>query len=122
MNIMIRAQGLERSTAIDAVIQDELRAALARFSSDILAVDVSLKDTNGPKGGIDKQVLLQIRLRNGQQVALQTERENLYAAICISAKRARQAVRRTLQKSRRVEKLSLKSFIANQAAREVPGA
>ena len=108
MNISSRAQGFELSTAIDSILRDEIQSSLGRFADDIVSVDVFLKDTNGPRGGIDKQVLVRVQLRGRQQITLQTTREDLYAAIRVSSKRARRAVRRSLGKARRFDKLSLR--------------
>ncbi len=110
MNITARAQGFDLSQSIDAFVREELRLALQRFSGDILSVDVFLKDTNGPKGGVDKQVLVRIRLRNGQLLAMSTTREDLYAAIKVAVKRSKRVVRRTLRKSRRIERRRLRNL------------
>ena len=113
MNITVRTQGFQRSAAIDAFVRNEIVSTMERFIDAIFSVHVFMKDTNGPKGGIDKQVLLRIRLRDGQQLALQTTRENLYAAVSVSAKRAKRAVRRNLRKRRRVEKRSHRDLVVD---------
>lgn len=110
MNITARAQGFDLSQAIDAFVRDELRAALQRFGEDIMTIDVYLKDTNGPKGGVDKLALVRVRLRSGQLIALETVRADLYAAIKVSVKRAKRAVRRNLKKFRRLERRRLRSL------------
>ena len=110
MNITARAQGFDLSQAIDAFVREELRLALHRFSEDVLTIDVFLKDTNGPKGGVDKQVLMRLRLRSGQLITMATTREDLYAAIKVNVKRSKRAVRRNLKKSRRVEKRRLRDL------------
>ncbi len=120
MNITNRAQGFELSSAIDSFVRDEVRSALERFTEDIVSVDVFMKDTNGPKGGIDKQVLLCVRMRGRQQITLQTTREDLYAAVRISTKRAKRAARRNLRKARRFEKLGLRNLVADPFSNEVP--
>ena len=104
MNITTRAQDFETTNAIDRFVREQVRASLQRFGEEIMAVDVFMKDTNGPKGGVDKQALIRVQLRNRQVIALQTAHENLYAAIKKGSKRTRQAVRRHLRKSRRVKK------------------
>jgi len=104
MNITTSAQDFEMSDAIDKFARHHLRSALRPFSDEILAVDVFMKDSNGPKGGVDKQALIRIRLRNRSIVTLQTEHESLYAAIKKGSKRAKRAVRRHLRKSRRIDK------------------
>lgn len=104
MNITTTAKDFEMSAAIDQFARDQVRSALQHFSDHILAVDVFVSDNNGPKGGIDKQALIRIRLRNSEVIALQTVHENLYAAIKKGSKRTRRAVRRHLRKSGRIRK------------------
>ena len=120
MNISSRAQGFELSSAIDTFVRDEIRSSLERFTEDVISVDVFMKDTNGPKGGVDKQVVLRIQLRGRQQITLQTTREDLYAAVRISIKRAKRAVRRSVRKARRFEKLSLRRLAVDPLGRESP--
>jgi ribosome-associated translation inhibitor RaiA len=104
VDITTTAKDFEMSAAIDQFARNQVRSVLERFSDKILAVDVFMADTNGPKGGIDKQVLIRIRLRSSEVIALQTEHENLYAALKKGSKRARRTVRRHLQKSGRIHK------------------
>lgn len=111
MNVTTRAQDFGMSKAIDQFARDQVRAVLQRFSSDIIAVDVFMKDSNGPKGGIDKQVLIRVRLRNRQAIALETAHENLYAAIKKGSKRTRRAVRRHLRKSQRIQKQRMRDHL-----------
>ncbi len=120
MNITSRTQGFELSSAIDAFVTEELRLTLQRYSEEIVSVNVFMKDINGPKGGIDKQVVLRIQMRGRQQITLTTARESLYAAIRISAKRAKRAVRRSVRKSRRFEKVSLRRLVVDTSAQRSP--
>ena len=82
-------------------------AELARLDGDIIAIDVFMKDVNGPKGGIDKAAMIRIHLRQRREVAIETVHENLGAAIRVGAKRAKRAVRRSLRKARRIEKFRI---------------
>lgn len=113
MNITTRAQGFETTNAIELFVREQVHASLQRFGEEIMAVDVFLKDANGPKGCIDKQALIRVRLRNRQVVALQTAHENLYAAIKKGSKRTRQAVRRHLRRSRRVKKQRMRDRLVD---------
>lgn len=120
MNITTRAQDFQMSAAIDQFARDQARAALQRFSEDIIAVDVFMKDVNGPKGGVDKQALIRVRLRNRQVIALETEHDNLYAAIKKGLKRTKRTVRRHLRKSQRIQKQRMRDHLNDigiQAAR-----
>jgi ribosome-associated translation inhibitor RaiA len=109
MNITTRAQDFEMSEAIDKFARNEADTALQRFSEYVVAVDVFMKDANGPKGGIDKQVLIHVRLRNRQTVTVETAHDNLYAAIKIGTKRTKRAVRRHLRKSGRIQKRRMRN-------------
>ena len=111
MNITTRAQDFKMSTSIDRFVHDQVRTALHRFSEDIFAVDVFVKDSNGPKGGVDKQALIRVRLRNRQEIALETVHENLYAAVKKGSKQTKRAVRRQLQKSRRIQKQRIRDHL-----------
>ena len=110
MQITIRTQGFELSSAIEAFARNRLYAALQRLSVNVVAIDVFARDTNGPKGGIDKQVLMRVQLPNRQILAVDTVHGNLYAAIEKGAKRTKRAVRRHLRKSRHIERQRLRDL------------
>jgi putative sigma-54 modulation protein len=99
MNIKISAQGLRLEAATDVFVREQIFSALQRFEEQVVSVDAFLKDINGPKGGIDKQVLIRIRLRNRQVIATEITRANLRAAVVVVTRKARRAVRRSLKKS-----------------------
>ena len=119
MNIACRTQGFELSSAIDMFVRNQVRSTLDRFSDEVVSVDVFMKDTNGPKGGIDKQVVMRVQVRGRQQITLQTTREDLYAAVSISAKRAKRAIRRGLRKAKRYERLTLRRLATEAAGQGV---
>lgn len=110
MNITTTARDFEMTGAIDSFAREQLDVMLRPFSDFIVSIDVFMKDANGPKGGIDKEVLINVRLRNRQQIALQSTHENLYAAIKNGSKRIKRAVRRNLRRSRRPGRFSLRDI------------
>ena len=107
MIISTSSHNILLSGELDRFVGATMQRALGRFSEDILSIDVFLKDVNGPKGGVDKQVIVRLHLSNRRQLTIETEGENLYAAVRRSARRAKRAVRRSLGKSRHFEKLRL---------------
>lgn len=117
MNITTSAQDFEMSDAIDQFVREQLSTALKRLDEDVVAVDVFVKDTNGPKGGVDKHALIRVQLRNRQVLALETKHEDLYAAIRIGSKRTKRAVRRQLRKSQRIQKLRMRDHLKDS---EIP--
>ena len=120
MNIVTRANDFPLTGAIDTFVRDELLSAFQRLDAEIISVDVSMKDANGPKGGADKKVLICVHLRNRQQVATDTAHENLYAAIKTGVKRTRRTVQRTLRKSRRVDRQTLREALDDKPLTAVP--
>ena len=99
MDINVIAHGLRVDPATDAFVRKQVRSALQRFDEQVFLVDAYLKDINGPKGGIDKQVLVRVRLRNGRVITTEVARARLRAAVVVSLRTARRAVRRSLKKS-----------------------
>ena len=110
MNIAIRTQGFEPTRAIEDFTKTQLESALRPFADRVVSVDAFMRDINGPKGGVDKQVLIKIRLRSSQVVTVECTRANLYSAIAASTQRSKRSVRRTLKKLRRLERLRLREM------------
>ena len=110
MNIAIRTQGFELTRAINEFTCSQLESALRSYADMLISVDVFMKDINGPKGGVDKQVLVRTRLRSGQVIAIECTRANLYSAIAATTRRCRRSVRRSLRKLRRIEKSRLREL------------
>lgn len=108
MKIHLESQGFELTPAISAHARKQVNFNLANFESHIMAVDVFLRDINGPKGGADMKALLHVKLDAGQPIKVETTRTDLYAAIVLAARQAKRAVRRTLSKQRRMEKLAVR--------------
>lgn len=109
MRISTNSQGFEMTGAIEEFLLNELELAFKRFGGQLISVEVFMKDINGPKGGADKQVIIQARLRNRQRVALETTHTNLYAAIKTGVRKSRRAIQRSLRKTARIERLSLRN-------------
>ena len=107
MIISTSSHNILLSSELDAFVSATMHQALDRLSEDVLSIDVFLKDVNGPKGGVDKQVIVRLHLRNRRRLAIETLDENLHAAVRRSAKRAKTAVRRSLRKSRRIERFRM---------------
>lgn len=114
MKITVLTKGFDLTPAIDSFTKAHLLGALEDFGADILSVDVFLSDTNGPRGGADKQVLLRVDLSQRLLVTVKSTREDLYVALAVGARRARRSVRRTLRKARRLEKKKLRQLRLSQ--------
>ena len=120
MNITTTAQNFESSVALDTFVRSRLNNALERLEAEIIAIDVFMKDVNGPKGGIDKQALIRVQLRNRQVITVEAEHENLYAAIRNGVKRTRHTLRRQLRKARQMDKQRANDVFAPALVTRVP--
>jgi putative sigma-54 modulation protein len=100
---------------LDDFVVRTLYAGLDRLSDKVLSVDVFMKDINGPKGGVDKQVVVRMHLRNGRQLVVEAVADNLRSAVRQSTRRAKRAVNRSLRKSRRIEKLRVATRLGDRS-------
>ena len=114
MIISTSSHNILLSGDLDEYVAQTMHNSLDRLSEDILSIDVFMKDVNGPKGGIDKQVVIRIHLRNRRQLVVDTLGDDLRSALRRGAKRAKRAVRRSLDKSRRVERLRVTTQLGNR--------
>ena len=110
MDIAIRTQGFEPTSAIERFARDQIESGLRSFSDIVVSADVFMKDINGPKGGLDKQVLIRTRLRTSQVVTVECTRANLYSAIAAAARSSKRTVRRTLRRLHRRERLRIREL------------
>jgi ribosomal subunit interface protein len=120
MNITTRAQDFEMTSAIDNFVREQLADALERMESEIIAVDVYMKDTNGPKGGNDKMTRIRVRLRNRHIVTTETTHDNLYASVKTGVRRTKRAASRQLRKARSIERQPLRNALTQSTSLRVP--
>ena len=71
---------------------------LGRFADAIHEVHVSLKDINGPRGGVDKRCLVRVKLNRGNDVIVQESAREAYEAVSGALDRTTRTVARELQK------------------------
>lgn len=121
MEISVNAQDFELTHAIDEYLREQLQSAFARISEHVTAVEVFLKDANGPRGGVDKQVLISVRSRNRRRIVLLTKDRDLYVAIARGVKRTKRALRRQLRRTRRFGKLRLRDLPRDPGLATVSG-
>ncbi|MEM1110379.1 MAG: HPF/RaiA family ribosome-associated protein [Pseudomonadota bacterium] len=104
MDITFRSQGFETDHSVAGFLQYRLKSALSRFDEQVVSVDVFMKDVNGPKGGVDKQVIMRTRLRNSPLIATQVKAASLYAAIADCTRKTKRCVTRSVNKLKRVDR------------------
>lgn len=110
MKTEVCAHGFDMTPAIETHVRRQLAINLANFVSHIVSVEVFLSDINGPKGGPDKKALICVRLGSRLTVKVERTRRDLYLAVTGAARQAKRAVKRTLNRHRRMERLALRQL------------
>ena len=89
-----------RGDSVDTRVRREmahrLGHALDRFQGDIERVQVSLEDLNGPRGGIDKEVRIDLTLRGARDLTVKQRAGEWSVAARLAAGRLGRSVARQL--------------------------
>ena len=96
MQVQIRCHGIEVSEELNEQLLRRIHFALGRFASNIRSIGVHLTDTNGPRGGPDKECRVLVNTRSGDPVVIQELNVDIHAAVARAAERAGRAVDRQL--------------------------
>jgi putative sigma-54 modulation protein len=100
MRIEVRGHGLELSPELKEHASRRIRFALSRYGDHVRLVRVRLEDTNGPRGGVDKECRLQVvGPRIGQAVVTARAADPL-DAVDQAARTAQRTVRRAVDRWR----------------------
>lgn len=110
MRIDILTRGLQNDQAAKERVNHRLRFALGRFVQKIASVQVTLEDTNGPRGGVDKRCRLRLVLRKGGEPLLAEDTDpEIAAAIDRAALRLSRMVGRAVNRAGRPSRATLSS-------------
>lgn len=117
MTPTIIAQGLNASEALREYIMERLNSALDRAQDSINYITVRLTDLNGPKGGIDKRCLINVKLPGRPHIVITEIASDINSAIDLAADRVSLAVERVISRARSISHATMplymkKSFLA----------
>ena len=101
MKIELRCDGLPATTKLHLHVRRRLGQALGRFRDRVQWARVWLKDVNGPRGGTDKQCLVQVRVKGASDIILQEREADAHRAFDRAAARVVYALMRQLGRQRR---------------------
>ncbi len=96
MRIDIRGDGVNLAGHIVDLIERKARLSLGRVSPDVSDVRIVLSDLNGPRKGIDRACVIDVRLRRGGEVHAEGTAEHLMDAVDRALDRASRSARRIL--------------------------
>jgi putative sigma-54 modulation protein len=102
VDLELRHRGIAIGQSLYDLIASHIQSALGRFAHRIRGVTVQLMDTNGQRGGIDKQCGIAVRLSGGKTIRAREVNTQVVAAFYFAVDRAACAVSREL--ARRVKR------------------
>lgn len=100
MQLALVAHGIEDRTRLADLAARRADHALGRFADRIGRVVLRLRDVNGPKGGISRQVLAEVHLVGGGLVVVRDMSDRWEAAISLALERAGGSLRRAVGRLR----------------------
>jgi len=96
MQIAIQARGFPLTDALRNHTQTRIGFTLANAAGRIRRVGIRLSDLNGPRGGVDKRCLVEVRLDGLPTVVVEDIQPDMYSAIDRAVGRAARTVMRRL--------------------------
>ena len=96
MLINVHGHGFTVTRAIREHVDKRIRFALARIDHRLKRVEVRLSDLNGPRGGVDKRCLIEVRINRHPPVIVTDVQSDLYTSIDRASARAGRTVMRRL--------------------------
>jgi ribosome-associated translation inhibitor RaiA len=77
---------------------EKINAAFSKFGDDVISVELTAEDVNGPRGGVDKECRLLVRLRKMDDAMATVREESFTKAISRAINRAQRSVTRKIQR------------------------
>ncbi len=100
MKVNLRGVHLELSDALKRHVQSHLVEPLSRFfDSEAAELEIHLRDTNGTKGGVDKECSVTMRIPRGQSMHVSEVSEDIYKSIDLARDRMEKTLNRQLERS-----------------------
>jgi ribosome-associated translation inhibitor RaiA len=97
MQIAIQARGFPLTDALKNHTHTRLGFTLSHAADRIRRVGIRLSDLNGPRGGVDKRCLIEVRLDGLPTVVIEDIQTDMYAAIDRAVGRAARTIMRRLE-------------------------
>lgn len=117
MKVLMRGVHLSLTDGLKAYVQEHLVSHIERlFDDEAAEIDISLADINGPKGGVDKECRVTVRLPGLSAIHVTETSETLHQAIDASRDRLEKTLKRTLEKRRDVATQGLPEDLASDAS------
>jgi ribosomal subunit interface protein len=101
MKVLLRGVHLDLTDALRDYVEEHLVSHLGRYIEDeATELDIALVDINGPKGGVDQECRVTVRMPGLAAVHVTETAETLFQAIDGVRDRLENTLKRTLEKRR----------------------
>ncbi|HZH04359.1 MAG TPA: HPF/RaiA family ribosome-associated protein [Myxococcaceae bacterium] len=101
MRAEIRGVHLSLTEDIKEFVEKHLIAPFEHFYQDEAAeMVVTLRDSNGPKGGLDKECRVTVHLPHINTIQITEASEDIYKSVCFARDRLERVAKRQLEKHR----------------------
>ncbi|WP_188152129.1 hypothetical protein [Teredinibacter waterburyi] len=97
MNVLINSPDIKLSEAARENIRCNVLFTFSRFQNRIDDVELHIKDINGPKGGEDKQCVLNLKGRGKEPIVISGKGENVTYVVDKCLSRAKSVISRKLK-------------------------
>ena len=101
MVVRMTGSNISISDALNTYTERRLRSVMSKAFNE---VDVRLTDVNGPRGGVDKECSIRVKLHNAGVVFVRAIGEDAYATVDKAASRLKLAVARRMGRSRAIRR------------------
>lgn len=99
MQIDIQTRGFTLTDGLRDHCERRMRFALGPSSSRLSAISMRLSDVNGPRGGVDKRVIIKATLPGAPPVVVGHDEPDIYIAIDRAAERISRTLSRKLRRT-----------------------
>lgn len=96
MLIRIRKHDIEPGNELVEFVERRIHFSLGRFGGRLRSAVVSLRDVNGPRGGIDQECRVTVRFVRGGTVAITERDTEIFAAVARAVDRTGRTVSRRI--------------------------
>lgn len=100
MQVRIHSHGFHADQELREGIERRLDLSLGRFESRVNEIQVWLSDENGPRGGIDKSVRIELDLSGARELRVEQVGSSWQAAVDMAAGRLGRVAARELERRR----------------------
>ncbi|MEO0004258.1 MAG: hypothetical protein RLZZ22_1950 [Pseudomonadota bacterium] len=101
MNVLIESSRSGEPQVWRQQVEQRVRSVLFRLQGQVQQARISLRDINGPKGGVDKQCQIMLTTAGHGQLVIVAKAEHAQGALHQALQRATHALARLWQRKRR---------------------